>query len=434
MKVLCIVFLLPIVPLLATNGYFAHGYGILAKGRGGVAVAYSDDTFGGANNPATMVNVGDRIDSDLTLFSPKRKAARHDSTLSGGSYNFTDYSKRDYFLLPGLGYNYSFNNDLSLGVTLYANGGLNTSYVGNSKVPGSNLAPQQCGSKGANLLLGCGALGVDLMQLVLAPVLAIRLDRFSFGVAPLLTYQRLKIEGVQSLRDFSSHPSHVSNNGHDNSYGIGVRFGMLFAINSFFSIGGAYATETWMTRFDKYKGLLAEHGKFNIPQNYSLGIKFTPHEKVSIGFDFNRIFFHTIPSLGNSQLPSANFLGKNQLGTSNASGFGWHNQNVYKLALQVRPIEYLELRAGWNYGRSVIRGNLSDTTLNILAPAVVENHLTAGLSYYFFKGKAELNAFYMHAFKNTVEGPSAFSLVGIPSREKYTMYQNAYGIGFAWKW
>ena len=46
----------------ATNGYFAHGYGLKAKGMGGVATALAQDSFGGANNPASMVWAGGRIE------------------------------------------------------------------------------------------------------------------------------------------------------------------------------------------------------------------------------------------------------------------------------------------------------------------------------------------------------------------------------------
>jgi len=47
---------------LATDGYFSHGYGMKAKGMGGAATAMSDDAFGGANNPASMAFVGNRLD------------------------------------------------------------------------------------------------------------------------------------------------------------------------------------------------------------------------------------------------------------------------------------------------------------------------------------------------------------------------------------
>jgi hypothetical protein len=56
---------IPALPALATNGYFAHGYGLKAKGMGGVATALSQDSFGGANNPASMVWAGSRLDLGL---------------------------------------------------------------------------------------------------------------------------------------------------------------------------------------------------------------------------------------------------------------------------------------------------------------------------------------------------------------------------------
>ena len=51
------VFAIPSVAL-ATDGYFPHGYGMKAKGMGGASVAMADDSFGGANNPASMVFAG----------------------------------------------------------------------------------------------------------------------------------------------------------------------------------------------------------------------------------------------------------------------------------------------------------------------------------------------------------------------------------------
>ena len=69
----------------ATNGYFSHGYGMKAKGMGGAATAMAIDTFGGANNPAGMVWVGDRLDIGVDLFMPERSASRQGSTGFGGA-------------------------------------------------------------------------------------------------------------------------------------------------------------------------------------------------------------------------------------------------------------------------------------------------------------------------------------------------------------
>ena len=68
--------LLAAIPVMATNGYFAHGYGLKAKGMGGVATAMAEDSFGGANNPASMVWVGTRLDLGLDWFRPERSADR----------------------------------------------------------------------------------------------------------------------------------------------------------------------------------------------------------------------------------------------------------------------------------------------------------------------------------------------------------------------
>ena len=60
----------------ATDGYFAHGYGMRAKGMGGASYGLALDSFGGANNPASMVFVGTRLDVGIDWFSPQRSAER----------------------------------------------------------------------------------------------------------------------------------------------------------------------------------------------------------------------------------------------------------------------------------------------------------------------------------------------------------------------
>jgi len=42
------------------------------------------------------------------------------------------------------------------------------------------------------------------------------------------------------------------------------------------TVGLTYASKTYMTKFDKYKGLFAEQGDFSIPENYGIGLAFKP--------------------------------------------------------------------------------------------------------------------------------------------------------------
>ena len=107
----------------ATNGYFSHGYGMKAKGMGGAATATASDTMGGANNPASMVWVGNRLDVGVDWFSPKRAASRTGSALAG-NVDFAETSGSENFFIPELGYNHMMNSNMSLGITVYGNGGM----------------------------------------------------------------------------------------------------------------------------------------------------------------------------------------------------------------------------------------------------------------------------------------------------------------------
>ena len=150
-------------PALATNGYFPHGYGLKATGMGGVSAALAQDSLGGATSPAAMVWAGSRIDLGGDVFMPKRDAERSGAGIP--PINGKVDSDRTAFLVPEFGYNRMLSDELSLGVTVYGNGGMNTTYPQGAfqcPTPANTFVP-------ANMLCGSGSLGVDLMQLVVAP-------------------------------------------------------------------------------------------------------------------------------------------------------------------------------------------------------------------------------------------------------------------------
>ncbi len=414
---------------VATNGYFTHGYGMKAKGMGGAATATAEDTFGGAVNPAKMVFVGDRIDFGADLFSPRRSVSRQGATAFGGAYNGSADSDSKYFAIPEFGYNKMINPSLSLGVTLYGNGGMNTDF--NTPLAGPPFAP--CGTAQANMLFGCGRLGVDMMQLIVAPTLAYKLSPdHAVGISPLVAYQRFKVDGLQAFAGFSSNPAAVTNNGYDNSTGWGVRIGWMGKVSDTISLGAAYASKMSMSNFDKYKGLFAEQGGFDIPENYNVGIAVKATPNVTVAFDIQQINYSGVKSVANLVTNSLNFAGQNLLGTSNGSGFYWRDQTVFKLGLEHAYSKNLTLRAGYNYGKSPVRGDINSVSFNIIAPGVIEQHLTLGATW-ILQNKAELTVSYMHAFSNSVTGPSASAALGVGGTETLKMYQNAIGIAYGWK-
>jgi long-chain fatty acid transport protein len=50
--------LLLAAPMLATDGYFSTGYGIIQQGQGGAGIALPQDSLAAATNPAGILFVG----------------------------------------------------------------------------------------------------------------------------------------------------------------------------------------------------------------------------------------------------------------------------------------------------------------------------------------------------------------------------------------
>jgi len=91
---------------------------------GDVGIALPQDSLAAATNPAGMVLVGDRIDLGIDWFKPTRGAELTGMGPISGTYDGNGDSN---FLIPEFGYNRMLNNKMSLGVTVYGNGGMNTS-------------------------------------------------------------------------------------------------------------------------------------------------------------------------------------------------------------------------------------------------------------------------------------------------------------------
>jgi long-chain fatty acid transport protein len=425
----------------ATDGYFSHGYGMQAKGRAGAASAMTTDSFGGANNPATMAFVGNRMDLGLDWFRPDRSMSRVGSTGAGAGLGgpidaSVDGNETSSFLIPEFGYNRMIRPDMSVGITVYGNGGMNTDY------PGGVVPPGICGATAANVLCGNGPLGVDLSQLIFAPTIARKFgDGHAFGVSPLIAYQRFKAEGLQAFSAISSDPANLSNRGYDDSWGFGVRVGYFAQLSPTFAFGAAYSTKIDMQEFKKYRGLFAEQGDFDIPENYNFGVAFKATPQLTIAADYKRINYSKVASVGNPSNqpncnPFVNFptgpgVGSGCLGASGASiGFGWEDVNVFKIGLEYQWNSRLLLRAGYNLTDNPVKSR--DVTFNILAPGVVEDHLTLGFTY-ALQGGSEITMAYMHAFKNSVTGPANNPYFNVAGTETISLSEDSIGISWGQK-
>jgi long-chain fatty acid transport protein len=410
----------------ATNGYFAHGYGMKAKGMAGAATAMASDAMGGANNPASMVWVGDRMDIGVEWFSPKREASR---TGSGGGLgpDFAESSGSNNFFIPEFGYNRMIGSNMSLGVTVYGNGGMNTDYHS-----GTSVAANTCGAgaPASNPLCGSGELGVNLEQLIIAPTLAYKFNESnSVGITPLYVFQHFRANGLQAFGAISTNAAALTNNGHDQSSGWGVRLGWQGKVSDIVTLGATWSPKVDMSKMDKYAGLFAEQGDFDIPENFNLGIAVKATPAVTIAADYQRINYGGVPSIANSST-QLGCPGTGCLGGSAGIGFGWSNVNVYKIGVEYAYDPALTLRAGYNHGDNPIQSR--DVTFNILAPGVIEDHITLGMTYAVSKD-SEITASYMHGFSNSVSGAPNTVYFNVGGTDTIKMYQNSLGVAYGMK-
>ena len=91
-------------------------------------------------------------------------------------------------------------------------------------------------------------------------------------------------------------------------------------------------------------------------------------------FDVQQIYYSGVASISN---PISN-IGPGNLGTNNGAGFGWEDMTVYKLGYQWSTSSDWTWRVGYSYGKQPIPD--SEVLFNILAPGVIEQHITFGFT------------------------------------------------------
>jgi long-chain fatty acid transport protein len=398
----------------ATNGYLSEGYGIKAQGQAGVGIAWAQDALAAATNPAGIAFVPDRVDLGLTWFIPRRSSSIIGNAF-GPDETYSGDGKKNFFL-PEIAYVKQLPSDLAAGIALYGNGGLNTQYDTN---PYARFG-------------ATGTAGVNLEQLFITPSLAWKpTPEQSLGIAVNIAYQRFAAQGIGFFGGFSSNPANVSNNGTDTSWGAGIRLGWTGTLAPGLTLGATWASKV-QGKFDKYSGLFADGGGFDVPSNYGLGVAYRPNEKWTIGADVQRILYSGVPSVGN---PIDSLLQGVPLGANNGPGFGWRDITVGKLGLAYQVDPNLVVRGGFSTSSQPVLA--SQTFFNILAPGVVQTHYTLGGTW-TLSGGNELSGFFAYAPNKTVNGSGSIPPGNPPGgfgggNANIQLKETSIGISYAWK-
>lgn len=435
----------------ATNGYFSHGYSTKEKGLAGAGTALSQDAMAAATNPAGMAFVGERLDIGISLFSPSPRGYTVTGAPpapvgapvfdAGGNCQFPDPggsgacappfsvnpgsvdSENDFFLIPHVAYNWQLNNDSAVGVSVYGNGGMNTEYKS-----GSATLPQPTSPAlpitNAPGTYGAGTAGVNLAQLFVNVSFAKKLnDKHAFGGSLILAGQRFIAQGLENFGQFSLDPNNLSGNRKSDSFGLGLKVGYQGEVSKGIRVGAAYQSKISMSEFDEYKGLFAEGGDFDIPSTYNIGVAFDVGSTGVIVADIQQINYSDVAAISNPISPLTNgqclnalnatiiaggtptpASGAGCLGGAGGAGFGWDDMTIFKIGYQFDSGDNT-FRFGYSRTDQPIPD--SETLFNILAPAVIKEHLTAGWTLRIGADQ-EINLAAMYAPNNSVKGANPF--------------------------
>lgn len=385
----------------ATNGYLGHGIGTNAKAMGGVGIAFPQDAMAAATNPAGQVLVGKKLSIGVDRFAPFRSATRVNNT--DGSYLA---SSANEFYIPEFGYATPYGSNSSLGIVVYG-AGLGTDYEKPWSVTGGST----------NLLM-------TLTQMTIAPTWATKMGNHSFGASLNIVKETLDMRGLQGFSSFtpSGTTNYLTDQGEDSALGVGIKLGWIGELTPNFTMGATIQPQTSMSKFGKYKELLAEQGKADVPLQYGLGFAFKASPATVVGFDVVKIKWNSVKSFGNTANATVS-TGSHQLGNNDGLGFGWQDQTVYKLGVSHNFGKWT-LRAGYNYGKSPVIN--TETLFGTLAPAVTEKHYTLGASW-AASSSTDISLQYMYSPSNEVKG-SGSNTASTMANPDLKMNQNSIGI------
>ncbi len=404
-------------PANATNGYFSHGYGVQSKSMGGVATALPRDAFVSATNPAAMLEVGKRYDIGISLFNPNRNfTVEGNPSMQPGTFPLTPgnvESDSKLFFIPGIAANWLLNPKTALGVAVYGNGGMNTNY--DTKVFDNPMAPVTAPT------------GVNLMQLFVNGSIAREVAKnHTFGFSGIIGYQMFEAKGLQAFSGFSSDPDNLTDNGSAAATGFGARIGYYGKLTKAFHIGGSYQTKIFMSEFEEYAGLFAEEGDFDVPATWNVGVSVEASRTLTLAADVQTIMYSGVNAVSNLFNPQ-NFQQGVFLGVDSASGFGWEDMTVVKFGLEWEGIVDMPLRLGYSYGEQPVPE--TEVMFNILAPGVIEHHVTFGFSRKFC-GTKELSFAVMHCLTSNVTGANPMEM---PDQQTIDLEMNQweFALGFS---
>ncbi|MGJ0505785.1 MAG: OmpP1/FadL family transporter [Methylocystis sp.] len=205
------------------------------------------------------------------------------------------------------------------------------------------------------------------------------------------------LQGAGVFLPYSTDPNRLSDMGYDWSWGGGARVGATWGVTDRFRLGFSAASPMWMTRLEKYRGILADYGRFDIPANLQAGAAYDLLPNLTVMADWRHIFYSAVAALGNPSNP----LQYKTMGTASGPGFDWTDTDSGSVGVEWRYSPALTLRSGYHYTTNPLRWR--SVTVNVLAPVINRHHASAGANWAFTE-HSSIDFAFVYAFKNSFTG------------------------------
>jgi long-chain fatty acid transport protein len=379
------------------------GFGPVQDSMGGVGVGATLDASSVLSNPAGIADLGQRLEVGFSYFKP---TVSYDATgaMPGvvSSNGATIDSDRGGSPIPAIAYVRPVTDALTVGVGVFGVAGMGVDYKTN---------------------LYSSTTLTSYLQGRVTPGVAYKLmEGLSVGVTANIMMAQMKYDVATAMGQAE----------HDtaSSLGIGATVGVKYSPVKMVTLGAAYETKSSFQdfSFDVPGGRTDPYGNtysagtdkltFDQPQSFTVGASVTPTEMLLLAADVQWINWSDTMGEG---LPK--YTNDTTVTGAQPFNMNWSDQTVIKLGAQLTPMKGLDLRAGYNYGKSPLDKDRAFE--NMAFPAVAEHHITAGVGYHF-SDKLAFNIAGMYALEAELSGAN-MAEQGIAS---YTTKMSQFEIDF----
>ncbi len=377
----------------ATNGYQLIGVGSYQKGLAGAVTANPGSAMTAVTNPAGAARVGKRGDFSMEAFMPDRSV---DFTALGGD---KADSTVDMYGVPAIGWTapVSDGSDVYFGGGMYGTSGMGVDY-----------AVTQMGGG----MQWDGYSNISFWQM--APVLAWNVDeKLSLGASLNIDYQSvaLKQRVTDSTAPLPTTLNQVDLSRSASSFGLGLSLGVLYDLNSAFTVGFSYKSKQYFSdlEYQLAAGDITNMGTPLPAGTYSLDLDYPQQAAVGIAYRANnKLTFSGDIKWINWSDTMEQLIINGPVGPIPYNA-GWDDQTVFAIGINYDINDKFTIRGGYNYAESPI--GPEDVANNLILPAVVETHYTVGGDYRF-NNHWELGFHYMYVPENTVTADASTGMPG----------------------